>query len=57
MILEVALLNVKPGQNEPFESDIKKAKSIILGISGFLSISVRKWKSILHQYYEPFPVV
>lgn len=89
MILELAILNVKPGQNESFESDIKKARSIISGISGFLSISLRQcvensnryillvewnkledhtinfreskeyleWKSILHNYYDPFPVV
>jgi heme-degrading monooxygenase HmoA len=37
MILEVAILNVKPGQEKDFEAAFCKAQSIIASMPGYLS--------------------
>jgi len=37
MILEVAILNVKPGQEREFEVAFSKAQAIISGMSGYVS--------------------
>ena len=37
MILEVAVLDVKPGQSQDFESAFAKAQNIIMSMSGYLS--------------------
>lgn len=37
MILEVAILNVKPGQEREFEGAFSKAQLIIAGITGYVS--------------------
>jgi heme-degrading monooxygenase HmoA len=37
MILEVATLNVKPGQEREFEAAFAKAQAIIAGTSGYVS--------------------
>jgi heme-degrading monooxygenase HmoA len=37
MILEVAILNVKPGQEEEFERDFAAASRYISGIGGYVS--------------------
>ncbi|MCQ3828565.1 antibiotic biosynthesis monooxygenase [Microbulbifer elongatus] len=42
MILEVAILDVKPGQNERFESAFKKAQSIISSMPGYLNHQLQK---------------
>lgn len=34
MILEVAMLNVKPGLSADFEADFRKASNIISGMKG-----------------------
>ena len=89
MILEVAILNIKPGLEKQFEADFDKAGKYISSIKGYVSHSLRKcieqdnkyillvdwetiedhnitfrasdqyqeWKSLLHDYYDPFPVV
>ncbi|GAB5482419.1 antibiotic biosynthesis monooxygenase [Sphingorhabdus sp. EL138] len=59
MIIEQALLQVKPGQSDQFVSAMQKAKPLIAAQSGFQSIEVRpsvdrpnqflllvKWKSV-----------
>lgn len=89
MILEVAVLNVKQGQEERFEKDFIIAGQYISSIEGYIRHSLRKcmeqdnkyillvdwdsleahtigfrqsveyieWKNLLHDYYDPFPVV
>ncbi len=42
MILEVAVLNVKSGQEEEFEKAFGKAQSIISSMQGYLSHSLQK---------------
>lgn len=37
MILEVAVLNVRPGQTEAFEAAFEKAQAIIASMPGYLS--------------------
>ena len=50
MILEVAILNIKAGQNEACEADFRKAQAIIAAIKGFVSISVRQCVENENQY-------
>lgn len=89
MILEVAVLYVKKGEELAFEKDFSVASNYIASATGYISHSLRKcmeqdhkylllvewntledhtigfrgsepytkWKEILHDYYEPFPVV
>ncbi|TDS17513.1 antibiotic biosynthesis monooxygenase family protein [Sphingobacterium paludis] len=89
MILEVAILNVKPGQSEKFEADFKTAGQYISAIDGYIQHTLKRcvevehqyvllvewvsieahevgfrqsaqylqWKSLLHDYYDPFPQV
>lgn len=42
MILEVAILNVKPGQEAEFENAFIKAQEIISGMEGFVSHQLQK---------------
>lgn len=42
MILEAAILNVKPGQEEAFESAMRAARPLIAATPGFLGIDVRR---------------
>jgi heme-degrading monooxygenase HmoA len=89
MILEVAVLSVRPNQIAEFELAFDQAKTIIATMPGYIShelqrcverkneyillvrwetlehheIGFRKssqyqtWKTLLHHFYEPFPVV
>jgi heme-degrading monooxygenase HmoA len=89
MILEVAILNVKPGMTVEFEATFKTASNIIASMSGYVSHDLQrclekenryillvqwqkledhtvgfrqspeyqKWRSLLHHFYEPFPIV
>lgn len=89
MILEVAILNVKQGQEERFENDFIIAGKYISSIEGYVRHSLHKcleqdnkyillvdwvnleshtigfrqsaqyleWKRLLHDYYDPFPLV
>lgn len=89
MILEVAVLDVKAGEEEKFEIAFSKAQAIISGMKGYISHELqkcienpsryvllvnweqlqdhtvgfrcseeyKKWSSLLHKYYEPFPEV
>jgi len=42
MILEHALLSIKPGQSAAFEAAMAEARPLIAGSPGFRSIAVRK---------------
>lgn len=89
MILEVAVLNIKPGLALEFETAFKAASAIIANMPGYISHELRRcietinryillvnwntledhavgfrssaqyeeWRSLLHHFYEPFPVV
>ena len=89
MILEVAILNVKTGESERFETAFFKAQAIISSMKGYVSHELQRcievkdqyillvrwqtledhtegfrgsaeyqeWKSLLHDFYDPFPSV
>jgi heme-degrading monooxygenase HmoA len=89
MILEVAILDVKPGLTNEFEGVFETASAIISAMPGYSSHELQrcvevenryillvrwqtledhmigfrrsphyqKWRSLLHHFYEPFPVV
>jgi len=42
MILEVAVLNVQPGQEADFESTIRRARPLIAASPGFMNMEVRR---------------
>ena len=42
MILEVAILNIKPGLSSEFESAFAKAQSIISSMPGYISHELKK---------------
>jgi heme-degrading monooxygenase HmoA len=42
MILEVAILNIKPGQTEQFEIAFKTASPLIAAMSGYLSHELQR---------------
>ncbi len=88
-ILEVAILDVKPGLASEFETAFKTASAIIATMPGYISHELQRcletanryillvrwqtledhtvgfrqssqyqeWRSLLHHFYEPFPVV
>ncbi len=89
MILEVAILDVKPGEEQAFEAAFGTAQAIIASMQGYVSHQLQRcieqpnryvllvnwqtleahtigfresdqyqeWKSLLHHFYDPFPVV
>lgn len=89
MILEVAILDVRTGQEAAFEQAFNEAKTIIASMHGYVSHDLKKclekenryillvnwmtledhtvgfrdseqyqeWKSLLHDFYQPFPEV
>ena len=89
MILEVAILDVKPGQGADFEAAFGEAQKIISSMKGYVSHQLQncienparyillvnwetledhtfgfreseqyqEWRSLLHHFYDPFPVV
>ncbi|NJR62165.1 MAG: antibiotic biosynthesis monooxygenase [Cyanobacteria bacterium CRU_2_1] len=89
MILEVAVLDIKPGLTAEFETAFKKASTIIATMPGYISLDLQRcietanryillirwqelkdhtigfrqspqyqeWRSLLHHFYELFPVV
>jgi heme-degrading monooxygenase HmoA len=50
VILEVAILNVVPGQAAEFEQAFAKAQKIISGMSGYLSHELQRCIEIENQY-------
>jgi len=89
MILESAVLDVKPEQTQQFEAAFREAQQILRSSPGCLSHELlrcaekphrylllvrwrrledhtegvrksepyRRWKALLHHFYDPFPVV
>lgn len=89
MILEVAILDVKPGLANEFETAFKAASGILVSMPGYISHELQScietanryvllvrwqtlehhtigfrqspeyqaWRSLLHHFYDPFPVV
>ena len=89
MILELAILNIKPGLSADFEKAFSEAQKIISPMGGYISHQLKKcieeadryllivnwktleahtegfrnsaeykkWKELLHHFYEPFPTV
>jgi len=50
MILESALLDVKPGEEAAFEAAIKEARPLIAATPGFRSIAVRRCLETPNRY-------
>ena len=50
MILEVAILNVKPTLTEQFEKDFQKAGQYISSIKGYVNHSLQKCIEVENQY-------
>ena len=89
MILEVAILNIKPDLNHEFEAAFQTAANIIMRMKGYISHELQRclevehryillvrwqtledhtigfrqspeyqeWRSLLHHFYDPFPIV
>lgn len=50
MILEVAILDVVPGQEKAFEKAFLQAQSIIAGMSGYVSHQLQRCLENPHRY-------
>lgn len=50
MILEVAILNVIPGQGDDFEQSFKQAEQIISSMKGYVSHELQRCMEVDHQY-------
>jgi heme-degrading monooxygenase HmoA len=50
MILEMAILNVRPGQEEDFETAIRKARPLIAATPGFDRIELRRCIETPNRY-------
>jgi len=50
MILEVAILNVKTGEEARFEVTFAKARSIIIGTNGYISHQLQKYIENPNKY-------
>lgn len=50
MILEVAILNVKPGSAAKFEEDFQTASQYISSIEGYVKHSLKKCMEVENQY-------
>ena len=50
MILEVAILKIKPQLNQEFESAFVEASSIITSIPGYISHDLQKCLEVKNQY-------
>lgn len=50
MILEAAILNVKPGHEAAFEKAFDEAKSIIASMPGFISLQLQHCLEISNRY-------
>ena len=89
MILEVAILDLKPGIADEFEAAFRVASKIIAAVPGYVSHELQhclencdryillvhwqkledhtigfrqspeyqEWRSLLHHFYDPFPIV
>lgn len=50
MILEVAILNVKPGRDDEFEAAFKQAQTIIAAMPGYISHELRRGLETANRY-------
>jgi heme-degrading monooxygenase HmoA len=50
MILEVAFLNVRAGQNEAFEQSFKEAQAIISSMQGYVSHQLQRCLEVPDKY-------
>lgn len=50
MILELAVLNVRPGQQTEFEAAFAEAKSLIASTPGFVSLELQRGVEVEHRY-------
>ncbi len=50
MVLEVAVLNIKPGQIKDFEAAFSEAQKIISSMKGYISHGLKKCLENDHQY-------
>ena len=50
MILEVALLNVRPGESPAFEQAFKQAQAIIASMPGYLSHQLQRCLETTNKY-------
>jgi heme-degrading monooxygenase HmoA len=50
MVLEVAILNVKPGQSDAFESAFQQAQAIISSMPGYISHQLQRCIEVSDQY-------
>lgn len=50
MILEVAILNVKPAETAAFEAAFAQAQQIIAGISGYVGHELQRCVEVANQY-------
>jgi heme-degrading monooxygenase HmoA len=50
MILEVATLNVRPGEDSAFESAFRQASPIIASMPGYLGHDLHRCLEVEHQY-------
>jgi heme-degrading monooxygenase HmoA len=50
MILEMAILNVRPSQEADFETAIRKARPLIAATPGFVSIELRRCIETPNRY-------
>jgi antibiotic biosynthesis monooxygenase (ABM) superfamily enzyme len=58
VVLEHALLTVRPGEQEAFEAAFAQARTIIAAMPGFRgSAEYGEWRALLHSFYDRFPVV
>ena len=57
MVLEVAILEVRQGQSKAFEAAFLEAQQIISSQPGYQRHELRRWRELLHPFYDPFPQV
>lgn len=50
MILEVAILNIRPNQNQAFEAAFQKAAPIIASMKGYINHQLKKCLEHPNQY-------
>lgn len=50
MILEVAILNVKPAETAAFEAAFAQAQQIIAGMSGYVGHELQRCVEVANQY-------
>lgn len=50
MILEAAVLNVRPGEESGFETAFEEAKSIICAMPGFIALELQRCMEVRNRY-------